>query len=287
MLVWLPPSYATSERRRYPLVVYLHGLWGNETNWVTLGAINAALDSLVEQQGAEFVVAMPDGDDGWYTTWNSLGDVGACRREFKDRDGDTVDTYCVPWLHYDDYIARDVVGEVQRRYRTDARREKRAIAGLSMGGYGAVTLALAYPDVFSAAASHSGVLSPLYDGGKPFSAPARYASSIERLQTAFGPRFWPLIAPAFGPDTAAWWSRDPARRARSLWQRDRRRMPALFLDIGTEDGLLEQNRAFRHELITLGVPHEYHEWPGEHDWPYWKRHVHESLRFLARQVAGR
>lgn len=282
-VTWLPPSYSAQSRRRYPVAIYLHGLWGSETDWVAQGFIHRALDSLVAAGGPEFIVVMPDGDDGWYTTWNALGDYPGCRRDFTARPGDTVDSYCVPWLHYDDYIARDVVSFVDRAYRTEPRRERRAIVGLSMGGYGALTIAFAYPDVFAAAASHSGVLSPLLDGTR--TDPPRYIQTMARMQESWGDRFWPLIAPAFGPDTTAWWSRDPARLASKLWSRDRRRMPSLFIDIGTDDGLLSQNRAFRYELQQAGIPHEYAEWPGNHDWAYWSRHVVESLRFVGRMVS--
>ena len=285
IVVWLPPSYEQSPERRYPVAIYLHGLWGNETNWTSLGALHRTMDSLVAAGTPEFIVAMPDGDDGWYTTWNTLGDYPACRRDFVARDGDTAESYCVPWLHYDDYVAHDVVQFVDSMYRTDPRRERRAVAGLSMGGYGALAIALQYPDVFSVSVSHSGVLSPLYAGGHPFAAPPAYASSGERLKQGWGERFWPLIGPAFGPDTTAWWSRDPARRAATLWRAQPAAMPAIMLDIGTDDDLLDQNRAFRWELQRLGIPHTYAEWPGKHEWPYWTEHVKESLTFVAQRIA--
>ncbi|MBC7894494.1 MAG: alpha/beta hydrolase [Cytophagaceae bacterium] len=286
LVLWLPPSYDRELTRRYPVALYLHGIWGSEGDWTTQGHIERTLDSLVTAGMPEFIVAMPDGDDGWYTTWNTLGDYFGCRREFKPRPGDsTADSYCVPWLHYDDYIARDIVQFVDSAYRTQPRRDRRAIAGLSMGGYGAVSLALQYPEVFSVAVSHSGVLSPMYAGVSPFTAPPRYAGTIERLAQSFGERMWPLIGPAFGPDTTAWWYRDPARRAAALWKERRASMPALMLDIGTEDGLIDQNRAFRWELQRLGIPHSYAEWSGKHDWPYWGLHVTESLRFIADRIA--
>ncbi|HEY2163525.1 MAG TPA: alpha/beta hydrolase-fold protein, partial [Gemmatimonadaceae bacterium] len=70
-------------------------------------------------------------------------------------------SYCVRHQRYDDYVARDVVRYVDSHYRTQADRAHRGIGGLSMGGYGALSLALRFPDVFSAAASHSGMVSPM------------------------------------------------------------------------------------------------------------------------------
>ncbi len=283
--IWLPPSYAANPTRRYPVAYYLHGLWGAEDNWTRLGGLQQSLDSLTAAGMPELIVVMPDGDDGWYTTWNVLGDYGGCRTNFTPRAGDTVDSYCVPWPHYDDYIARDLVAWVDSTWRTLPERRHRAIAGLSMGGYGAMTLALAYPDVFSAAASHSGVLSPLLLGPHPFTAPPRYAGDMAVLREAWGDRFWPLIRPMFGPDTTGWWSRDPSRKARRLAGRARDSLPALFVDVGTEDELVDQNRAFHYELQALRIPHQYAEWPGRHDWPYWTLHARESLRWIAARIA--
>jgi S-formylglutathione hydrolase FrmB len=285
-LVWLPPSYDTAPQRRYPVAYYLHGLWGSEHNWTGLGSLHRSLESLTAAGMPELIVVMPDGDDGWYTTWNWLGDWDGCRRGFTPRPGDTVDSYCVPWPHYDDYIARDLVAYVDSTWRTRADRSHRAIAGLSMGGYGAIALALSYPDVFTAAASHSGLLSPLYIGGHPFSAPPRYAPDLDALSASYGERLWPLMRPMFGPDTAGWWSRDPSRKARRLAQRDRDSLPALMIDVGVDDRLaVDQTRAFHHELQALRIPHVYAEWPGDHSWAYWTLHARESLRWIAARIA--
>src|SRR5690349_15902134 len=79
-VVYLPPSYASNPSRRYPVAYYLHGMWGDEWNWVRAGHIDQTLDSLVARGGTEMIVIMPDGDDGWYTTWNNLGNNVDCRK---------------------------------------------------------------------------------------------------------------------------------------------------------------------------------------------------------------
>ena len=284
-IVWLPPSYAAQPTRRFATAYFLHGLWGSESDWTTQGKLHITLDSLVSAGMREMIVIMPDGDDGWYTTWNRLLDVSACRREFTARDGDTADSYCVPWSRYDDYIARDLVAAVDTSFRSVANRAQRVVAGLSMGGYGALSLALRYPDVFRAAASHSGVVSPLYTGAHPFDGTPRYATSGGALRESWGERFWPLISPAFGTDTAAWFARDPARLAQRLVAQRATNIPALFLDCGTEDTLIDQSRALRVELQRLGLTPAYAEWPGKHDWDYWRRHSSDSLTWLARQLS--
>ncbi|MEO6445607.1 MAG: alpha/beta hydrolase family protein [Gemmatimonadaceae bacterium] len=286
-IVWLPPSYGGPGAQRYPTAYYLHGLYGSEGDWTRQGRLHLTLDSLVATGMREMIVVMPDGDDSWYTTWNRLLDVSSCRREFRPREGDTAESYCVPWSHYDDYIARDLVAAVDRGYRTAATRSQRVIAGLSMGGYGAISLALRYPDVFRAAASHSGVVSPLYVGPRPFQGTPRYAESPDALRKSWGERMWPLISPAFGSDAAGWIARDPARLAARLVNQGDVQVPAIFIDCGTEDGLIDQSRALRHELQRLGITPAYAEWPGKHDWDYWRRHSPESLTWLARQLSER
>ena len=285
-VAYLPPSYHRDSTSRFPVVYYLHGLYGDEWNWVRLGRLDAVMDSLVAAGGAELVVIMPDGDDGWYTTWNSLGNHAACRRESPPgREREDPGAYCVPWPHYDDYIARDLVAHVDSIFRSLPRRAHRGIAGLSMGGYGAVSLALAYPEVFAAAASHSGVLSPMYVGPHPYAPPPRYATTLDEVREAWSTS-WESRLLAFGRDTSAWWARDPARLARRL-RRDGEPVPALFLDVGLQDRFLDGNRAFRAELAALGFAAEYHEHPGGHDWTYWRAHVRESLAWMGARLAPR
>ena len=127
-IVWLPPSYERDVDRRYPVAFYLHGIFGNETNWTRQGRLAATLDSLVAAGMPEMIVVMPDGDDGFYTTWNWLGDYNACRRS-RPPDAEPAATYCVPWPHYDDYIARDLVSHVDRTFRTLADRRESGVTG--------------------------------------------------------------------------------------------------------------------------------------------------------------
>jgi S-formylglutathione hydrolase FrmB len=283
-VVYLPPSYNADAGRRYPVAYYLHGMWGDEWNWVRAGAIDSTLDSLEAAGLPEMILVMPDGDDGWYTTWNNLGNNAECRRSKPPREAETVDSYCVPWPKYDDYIARDLVARIDSVYRTVPSRSARAIAGLSMGGYGAISLALAYPDVFSAAASHSGVVSPLYMGPHPYAAPPRYASTEAELR-ANADNLWFAQVLAFGRDTTGWWPRDPGRRA-ARYGMDRSRMPALMLDVGVSDKYVDQSRDLHATLERLGVEHSYAEWPGAHDWGYWRLHASESLRWIGSRIGA-
>lgn len=279
-LVYLPPSYAANTSRRYPVAYYLHGYGGDETNWVQLGHLDAAMDSLIAAGGPEMIVVMPDGDNSWYTTWNSMGDYTACKRDTTRKE--PASQFCVPWPHYDDYVARDLVHHVDSVYRTTPDRAHRAIAGLSMGGYGAVELALQYPDVWRAAASHSGTLQLMYAGPHPYAGQDVYATDIDQLEKSSGP-VWPSLHEALGNDTTAWRSRDPLTRVERLKATRPAMMPALYFDVGQDDPFVDQNRAFDAGLSALRVPHEYHEYPGTHNWEYWSRHVGQSLAWIGAQ----
>lgn len=161
---------------------------------------------------------------------------------------------------YDTAITVDLVGYVDRMFPTDRRRAGRVIGGLSMGGYGALKLAFRHPDLFCSAVSHSGALAWAHDD--PPTDPERR----ERLTRIAGAH------PAGGPH-------DLFALAAQL---DRARMPAVRIDCGTEDRLIDANRRFHAHLDTLDVPHEYAEYPGGHTWSYWDVRVQEAIAFHAR-----
>ncbi len=287
LVVYLPPSYLRDTARRYPVLFYLHGLGGSEQDWLREARLDAVMDSLASRDLGEAIVAMPDGDNSWYTTWHSLPDATGCAADTSRRE--PAASFCVPWPHYDDYIARDLVAHMDSAYRTKADRAYRTIAGLSMGGFGAITLALNYPDVFSAAASHSGVLAPALLGPVPFRPPARWARTREELTRAAGNRYaW--FTRAFGRDTIGWYARDPGRLAKRALQRagdGGMPLPALYLDCGATDPFVDQNRAFAETLRGLEVSYTYVEPRGAHTWDYWRQQLPVSLSWLLAHVAVR
>jgi putative tributyrin esterase len=279
LVVYLPPSYSRDTAQRYPVAYYLHGLGGSESDWVAKGGIDAVADSLFNRATPEMIIVMPDGDDGWYTTWTNQIDYRTCADTVHS---ESPSSYCVAHERYDEYVARDVVRYVDSHYRTQADRGHRGIGGLSMGGYGALSIALHYPDVFSAAASHSGVVSPMYLGPHPFVAPARYATETDLLRPNTA-AYWSRYLIYWGTSLERWRTADPAQAA-ELVKRHGAQMPALFIDCGTEDALLDQSRALHDELTRLRIRHEYAEWPGAHTWRYWNTHVRESLAWMGRQI---
>ena len=145
-----------------------------------------------------------------------------------------------------------------RTFRTIPTREGRVTAGLSMGGYGALKLALKHPDLFCAAVSHSGAVDV---GRRDFSGEDDWAREWRPI---FGAK------PEGGMD-------DLFALAPSL---DLANIPALRIDCGVDDFLIEDNRKFDAHLTALGVAHEYAEHAGQHDWNYWNRHILDTLAFF-------
>jgi S-formylglutathione hydrolase FrmB len=162
---------------------------------------------------------------------------------------------------YEDDLIKDVVGLVDRTFPVKTERSGRCIGGLSMGGYGAVKVGLKHHDMFASIASHSGAVGYLRD---PESAK----------------RHGPEFARIFG-DNCKGGPEDPFAIVEKI---DHGRIPALRLDCGRDDFLLEQNRAFHRHLESLHIPHEYEEFPGAHDWSYWDKHVQDAIAFHAKNL---
>ena len=231
----LPCSYKTGSGR-FPVLYLLHGLYGDYLNWDTL----TNLERYVEKY--EMIVVMPDADDSWYT--NSATD---------------------PKNKFEDYIAKDLLAEIDGKFRTLRSRHSRAIAGLSMGGYGALKIALRYHDDFAFAGSLSGALNAPQDLGD------RRPEFRNQLLKVFGP-----------PGSAVRAENNVFSVLRSAEPRD---LPYFYLACGSADDFLPVNRDFAAQLSARGAAYEYHETVGGHAWDYWDRSVQDLLRAAASVVS--
>ena len=234
--VLLPCVYKTGSGR-FPVLYLLHGLYGDYLNWDT----RTNLEGYVQRY--ELIVAMPDAGDSWYT--NSATDP-------KDK--------------FEDYIAKDLVAEIDGKFRTLRSRHSRGIAGLSMGGYGALKIALRYHDDFAFAGSLSGALNAPQDLGEK--QPAFRA----QLLKVFGP-----------PGSAVRAENNAFSMLQSAGPKD---LPYFYLACGNADDFLPVNRDFAAQLSSRGAPYEYHETVGEHAWDYWDRSVQDLLRAAASVISG-
>jgi S-formylglutathione hydrolase FrmB len=281
-VVYLPAGYADKPDARWPVFYYLHGLTGNETNWTELGKLDAAADAL----GLQAIVVMPDGDDSFYVDGVAKVDYDACMKDgtglFIPHKQSKRDT-CVRARKYETYITKDLVGHVDATYRTIAKREARAIAGLSMGGFGALMLSMRHPELFSAVASHSGVDSLIYMGPFPYDkAKVQLMTDVKQWGGPFVEiNRW--MQGLFGNEVAYWKKYDPTTLVDTL----KPGTLALYIDCGTEDGFaLFAGAAYLHDLLLAkNIEHEFYLGPGDHTFAFWSKRIRESLRFLRDHTA--
>ena len=224
---------------------------------------------------------MPDGDDGFYVNWASPVSYDACLAECPPfHKAEPPATYCVKQPRYEDYIARDLIAHVDATYRTVPDRKARALIGLSMGGYGALLLAMRHKDVFSATASHSGLVSLLYGGPHPY-APGKAGpvASIASWGADYQAPMRDHMRRIFGGDLSAWRARDPSILAESISPGDL----SIHIDCGMQDGFKFQDQALHlHDVLEARqVPHAFALVPGPHDFSLWKVRIRESLAFHA------
>jgi putative tributyrin esterase len=226
ILIFTPPEFERLER--VPLLLLLHGVYGCQWNWWLNGEIDAtAIGMLRDRTMAPMMIAMPS--DG---LWG---------------DGSGY----VPHVHanYEQWIVDDIPQCLGEQF-PQLHCEKFFIAGLSMGGYGAMRLGMKYAPRIQGISAHSSI------------------THVSQL-----PKFIPYPVEAFlhagelDTDLLHW------------AKVNRGHLSPLRFDCGTEDSLLEANRELHCELMRLNVPHAYQEFPGGHDWPYWTAHIRETLAF--------
>src|SRR3989454_7846346 len=239
--VILPPDYRTSSTTRYPVLYLLHGLTGHYSDWLT--------KTNVADYAAQYrmIVVMPEGKDGWYT-----------------------DSATVPNDKYESYVLKELIPDVQKRYRTIETRFGRGVAGLSMGGYGALKFGLKSPGAFAFAASMSGALAAPSWTEKDLKDPGAARDSV---LSVFGPA---------GSETRK--ANDIFEGVRSMTPNRIAGLPYFYLDCGTEDGLFSSNQQFAALLHEKKIPHEYRELPGDHNWAYWDQQVQEVLKIAAQKM---
>jgi S-formylglutathione hydrolase FrmB len=255
--ILLPAQYYRDARRRFPVLYLLHGGADNHRSWTTAGKG----DTQALTAGLPLIVVMPDaGHAGWYTDWFNNGADGPPRWETYDIG------QLIPW--------------VDTNYRTIASRRGRAVAGVSMGGFGAMSYAAQYPDLFIAAAAFSGAV----DTNTP---PVIGPAIIDRLALLDGGPPGSIFGP-YATQQVRWRGHNPWDLAGNL--------RGLTLVIRTGNGraggpyggggpsdVLErlihaENVSFHERLTALGIPHVWDDYgPGGHDWPYWNRDLALTL----------
>ena len=243
--VILPSDYDSDKASVYPALYFLHGLGGNEQLLLNSGGLNMIQDLRDQKRIGEFLIVAPDGGRSFY---------------INSRDGK---------VRYEDFFIREFLPYIESHYRVRAERKSRGVTGVSMGGYGALRFALRYPNLFVAVSAHSPALIEKLPNIKVSSDQAAAVAAV--LGKAFG-----------SPVDAAFWERENPFTIVKDGPR-----PAglqIYIDCGTEYefGFNKGSEQFHELLVARGIPHEFHLYPGGHDWTYFAEHLPASFEFQSR-----
>lgn len=241
--VLLPPAYDADKTRRFPVLYYLHGLGDNEQMFLRSGGWSMIQDLWDRHDLGEFIIVTPAAGSSFYVN---------------SRDGQ---------YRYEDFLLQEFLPFIEGRYRIRTARGSRGIAGISMGGYGALRLAFRRPDLFGSVATHSAAIVaelPAVDTG---------SNARGRLR---------LFANVFGsPVDRGFWNRNnPLALARTAVLSGLK----IYVDCGSQDdyGFDSGAQALHNLLVSRKVTHEFHLYPGGHNWLYVAEHLPASLVFESR-----
>jgi S-formylglutathione hydrolase FrmB len=246
----LPAGYDGKQAKRFPVVYYLHGL--GESEQTLVGALGAMLGDL-QRNGKikEFLVITPDAGTTFY---------------INSRDGR---------VRYEDFLVREFIPAMERRFRVAGTRATRGIAGTSMGGYGALRTAFKYPQLFAAVEAE---MPALYE-----KFPQRLLPFFEmsrRGGAAGGPFGQPFDEAFWERNTPFTLARENAARLRNL---------KIYFDCGSEDdyGFDAGTRKLDQLLTSLGIKHEAHIYPGRHSPDFVADHFPAALTFVSNSLGGK
>jgi S-formylglutathione hydrolase FrmB len=239
----LPPSYDADKTRRFPVLYFLHGLGDNEQMFFRSGGWNLIQQMWEQRELGEFVIVTPRGGRTFY---------------LNSRDGQ---------YRYGDFLLQEFVPFIENRYRIRAGRASRGVGGFSMGGYGALRLAFHRPDLFGSVATHS----------------AAVVAQLPAIETGnSGSGRLRLFAEVFGsPVDRPFWDRNnPLALARSASLAGMK----IYFDCGSQDeyGFDTGAQALHNLLVSRRVTHEFHLYPGGHNWLYFAEYLPASLEFQSR-----
>jgi S-formylglutathione hydrolase len=268
--IYLPPGYATDSSRRFPVVYLLHGYTGTDLSYFgpTGRQLHVIAERVFGRGGArEMILVMPNG----------MNTYGGSMYSNSVTAGD-----------WEGYVADDLVGYMDKNYRTIPAREARGLAGHSMGGYGTMRIGMKRPDVFSAIYAMSscclneGSVRPTSDG-KPSAAELiktaaeskgnRAAQGTLARAAAWAPN--PANPPLFldlptkngavQPQVAVKWAANSPVAMLDQYVPNLKRMKAIALDVGEQDNLIVSNKVLVEALTRFGVKHTFETYEGDHN----------------------
>ena len=235
--VYLPDGYSSSERS-YPVLYLLHGYCDDQTGWVQFGEVQRIADRMIsEGRAAPMIIVMPDAEVTWY--------VNDLKGQYR----------------FEDYFISELIPHVESSYRCRAKKEFRAVAGLSMGGMGAFIYALRHADLFASGCPLSGALWDRDAMAKRMKL--REQGESEEKVNAFLDSYCPV--------TLA--ERFPEEQKKDL---------RLYIDCGDDDFLSADNARMHVLLLEKKIPHEFRIRDGAHSWEYWRTALPDVLDFVSK-----
>ncbi len=245
--VYLPPGYDT-DQRSYPVLYLLHGYTDDETGWVQFGeAPRIADEEIGSGEAPPMIIVMPDGGVTWY---------------MDDYKGKT------PWASM---FVQEFIPYIEKKYRIRSKKEFRAISGLSMGGYGALHLAMRHTDLFATCYAMSAAV---YTDGEITSM------KQESYEHVFGFLCGPGLE---GKDRMndVWKKYNPLYLLDEVPEKELKSV-RWFMDVGDDDFLYRGNSALHVKMRNMGIPHEYRVRDGKHEWPYWRSSLKTALPYIGK-----
>jgi S-formylglutathione hydrolase FrmB len=249
--VYLPASYdagaAQHPAQHYPVLYFFHGLGDNERTLFNSGGWTLLDDLRRQHKIGEFLIAAPEAGRTFY---------------INSADGS---------VRYSDFFLQEFIPLIEAKYRISKGRNKRAISGISMGGYGALRFAFAHPEMFSSVSAQSAAL--IIESPQELDTAARAGAPLGKL-----------LATVFGSpiDVQHWKSNNPFVLAQKNAVALRRL--AIYLNCGQDDNYgFEKGAAALHaQLEKEGIRHEYRPYPGDHSFSYFMAHFPEVMEFHSR-----
>jgi S-formylglutathione hydrolase FrmB len=242
--VTTPSSYSSSSKN-YPVLYLLHGGSGAFNDWHKKVTEPGLVNQLADQYNL-IIVTPSVGPASYY-----------------------YDSPMMDSVQYETYIIKELIPEIDKKYRTLDKRESRAITGLSMGGHGAIILSAKHPELFIAAGSMSGVMNI---DTRMWIVPEDFQKLRTTQQKAMLGEDLIYDAP-FSQYTAV-----------GLVDKIKENGVALTLDIGVDDFLVKTNRQMHQLLLENKIEHDYTERPGAHTWNYWTESLPYHLLFFSKHL---
>ncbi len=240
---FLPPGFDQDKTKHYPVLYYLHGLGDNEQSLLNFGGWDVVSELRSQGKVGDFVILAPSGGHTFY---------------LNSEDGK---------IRYEDFLRKEFMPEMEKKYRAESTRATRGITGVSMGGYGALRLAFKYPDQFAAVSAQMPAL--IADLPKDMSSGGP-GSPGAMLGDVFGT---PFSRAYFDRNNVFYFARTDS--AASL-----KRMK-IYFDVGSSDDYgFEQGAQQLDQLLkSRGIPHEFHIYPGGHNAQFVVRHFGDVIQF--------